>query len=246
MLLRKPNQVVNIGEERPSRTRNRSRGIRSQIAYARRANLRSIRRLLCRRRKRTPLPPGATAQDPSTLHKKTWWRLKRQLLVGSVNICGLRNGIAELEIERWMKKWQIDVCCIQETKKSGEQKYQTKKYTWFLSGNDSEHGTEHAGVGIVIRHERRNYIDDVRAISNRILVLTLKGKVPIVIISAYAPTAVNYNEIVIKKQRKGRDEHTVKLEKEVLYEALREEVKRKKHNQCTILAGDFNARVQEK
>ena len=45
-------------------------------------------------------------------------------------------------------------------------------------------------VGIIISKELLNYVLDVETLSERLMTITLRGKIPVTLASAYAPTAI--------------------------------------------------------
>ena len=53
------------------------------------------------------------------------------------------------EIENWMKKNEIDVLTIQETRIGSNTREIRKKYTWYFSGENQVQAGYEAGVAIV-------------------------------------------------------------------------------------------------
>ena len=74
-------------------------------------------------------------------------------------------------------------------------------------------------MAIVIRNKLRNYILDVEDINERIMIITLRGKIDLHVFSAYAPTAAATYE-----------------EKESFHKILKENI-RKRRKQCMIIIG---------
>ena len=56
-----------------------------------------------------------------------------------------------------------------------------------ISPGGAQAGTIYHGVGIVIRNELRNYIVDTESTNERMMFMTLRGRVNYHIVSVYAP-----------------------------------------------------------
>ena len=86
---------------------------------------------------------------------------------------------------------------------------------WYFSGGELAAKGEpcYHGVGIIVKKELKSYILDVETISERLMTITLRGRIPITAVSAYAPTAIATAEdkdnvyaafkIITRKYRKG-------------------------------------------
>ena len=124
----------------------------------------------------------------------------------------------------------IKTLALQETRMKQNTKEARSKFTWFLSGEIQHTVTDTnytAGVGIVVSNDFVKYIDDIIPHSERILQITLKGSIPINILSIYIAQA-------------GRPED----EKEKIYKKLDEITNKIKGKGPTYLMGDWNARMQ--
>lgn len=113
-----------------------------------------------------------------------------------------------------MKKNSIEVMAIQETRETNNKQILTKEHTWYFPGNQTN--IEHHGVGMIIRNELRNYVKDVIPINSRLIILILRGIIPITIISTYAPTADKtdtekdkYYNVLQNEIRKGKQRSTL-------------------------------------
>ncbi len=83
-------------------------------------------------------------------------------------------------------------------------------------------------MGIVIDNEIVKNIEDIIPVSERIIVLRLKGTMPITIIGAYIPQA-----------------HRPKEEKEHTYKELEAQIRKYKAKGPIYVLGDMNARIQK-
>lgn len=92
-----------------------------------------------------------------------------------------------------MRKKQIKIAVINETRKDQIDKEIRKKFTWYHSGNDGKIYKKgerpYAGVTIVVDNEYANYVLDVIPISDRIIILRLNADLPITIVGIYNYTA---------------------------------------------------------
>ena len=114
---------------------------------------------------------------------------------------------------------------IQETHNGENFREKGKKHSICFSGGRQE-GAIHHGVGIRINNEFRSYIQYVEPINARILIMTLRGTVPIYIFSIYAPTAEADSET-----------------KDNFHELLRTHIKNKKRKTGMVIIGaDTNAK----
>ena len=73
---------------------------------------------------------------------------------------------------------------------------QKSNYVWYFSGGGlAAKGIPcYQGVGIIIKKELLNYVFDAETISERLMTVTLRGRIPITVASAYAPTAAATTE----------------------------------------------------
>ena len=126
-----------------------------------------------------------------------------------------------------MTKNKIEMAGIQETYQGENKQIKRDKYTWYYSGNKQENCRH--GVAFVIRNELINYIQDIIPINEKLMVIKLKGTMPITIIVCYAPTA-----------------NTETNEKDKFYKTLQNEMRKAKNRGFVTCIGDFNARIQAK
>ena len=213
------------------RIRNSKRGIRSKQKIEERKIKRSYEKRLARRKhriegqanadKKDNNANSASAQEP---HKRIKIELGKEIHIATLNIRGTNKLGKREETEDWMKKQDISILALQETK-SGHSKRETRKdYTWYFSGNGEERC--HHGVGLVIRKDIAKHIEDIEPINDRLMYITIDGTIQINIIVAYMPTAIDPTEI-----------------KDKAYENLQNLYDKLKNKGPTYIVGDFNARL---
>ena len=164
------------------------------------------------------------------------WDYDENITIGTLNCWGLMKSGKREEIEHYMKKRNIKILVLQETKINISCMEQRKNYTFYFSGNpeiknaagEVNHYT-HAGVGIVINNELLNYIREIEPINDRIMSITLGYTVPITIICNYSRTAT--------------EGHTFEQKTEH-YDKLEETTKTHLNKGPTYTCGDFNAKLQ--
>ena len=127
-----------------------------------------------------------------------------------------------------LSTFNIDIVALSETKFSGSGQLKEHDYTFFWSGVPEE---EHlaSGVGFAIKNSLSNELSEIPvAVDERLM--TLRIPLPkssgLFIISAYAPTMTNSEEI-----------------KDRFYENLRKILLKVSPKDSILLLGDFNARV---
>ena len=224
-----------ITPTRKQEERNTKRGLRSEKASLRRRLNRTMKRQTARQTKRrSKLAYEAfSAQEPdrkNMINKGT-----RKLTyasrwkIATINVKSIKQDGQREMVEQWMKKHDIFIASIQETKIEHNQKEVRSQYTWFFSGEQRTcaEGRFEAGVAIVIANKIMNMVQDVQPVSDRIMRMTLSYATPITVISVYAPTA--------NRSRK---------EKDLFYETLQNTYQKAKNIGCVFIAGDLNARVQ--
>ena len=176
--------------------KKRKRGLRSATAIAERKQKRSAKRRVARRLKRKNKSSGqntekrqvekksAKAQEPIKIRMKL--QLGRNLRIATLNIRGtMKPGVRD-EVERWMTRQNIMIARIQETRSKQNTRESRKQYTWFFSG---EGGREEytAGVAIIINNKYLQYVKDIEPIDDRLMYLTLNGRIDTTIIVTYMP-----------------------------------------------------------
>ena len=92
----------------------------------------------------------------------------KHLRIATLNIRGLSKPGKWTDVEEWMKRKQIDILLLQETKVGRTQEVNRKHYTWLLSGNDEGNFT-HYGVGVVIRNDLRGRIIEKQGGGDRMM-----------------------------------------------------------------------------
>ena len=225
-LLWRPNQTT-LG--RPPITRNSARGLRSEAARQRRQEQRSMKRNLARNlHRRQNHLPTAPAQELQPRPPRLQFGLP--YIISSLNVRGMKKRGKRQEIERYMEEQQIDIMLIQETHIGDEiiENFKKSNYVWYYSGGGlaAKGETCYHGVGIIIRKELKNYILDVETISERLMTITLRGRIPVTLASAYAPTAAATAE-----------------DKDNFYEAFRKITHKHKKKGILYVGADLNARL---
>ncbi|XP_045448721.1 uncharacterized protein LOC123657186 [Melitaea cinxia] len=143
---------------------------------------------------------------------------------------GSSNGADDLRktalIDVELKRLNIAVSALQETRLPDEGSIREASYTFFWKGRDSTAAREH-GVGFAIRNDLLSAMETPRGISERIMVLRMRSNCGFVtFISAYAPTLVSPDEA-----------------KDQFYDQLTETVRGVSSSDRLYILGDFNARV---
>ena len=133
-------------------------------------------------------------------------------------------------IARELKRYNLPIVALSETRFADEGDLTEREagYTFFWSGKKAEEKRE-SGVGFAIMSTLVNKLDQPpQGISDRLMTLrlSLKGKKFATLISAYAPTMTNPDEV-----------------KEKFYEDLNQVISSVPKQDKLILLGDFNARV---
>ena len=152
-------------------------------------------------------------------------RLGSKHNISSLNIRGVKKPGVRDEVEQWMKKRQIAILGLQETRHNQNSKETRKQYTWFFS-EEGARKEYTAGVGIVISNKYLKYIKDVEPITDRIMYVTLNAAVEINIVVVYMPTA-----------------DRPQVEKQKAYEDLVTVITDKQSKGPIYIMGDFNARL---
>jgi len=145
------------------------------------------------------------------------------LQIGTWNVRTLFTSGQLANIKLEMDRLNTDKLGICETRWTGNGQFFSDSYVIFYSG-----GEVHArGVAIAIKKELTKFILGCWTLSDRVMVLKLKGKKFIVnIIQAYAPTSMSTEEEIA-----------------TFYEQLDMAYKTCKSQEIKILMGDFNAKV---
>ena len=133
-------------------------------------------------------------------------------------------------VGRELSRYKVDIAALSETRlaEEGQIKEIGAGYTFFWSGRATDERRE-AGVGFAVRNELVNKLSSLpHGINDRLMTmkLTLPGKKQATIISAYAPTMTNTDDV-----------------KDKFYDELNSLVAAVPKSEKLIILGDFNARV---
>lgn len=163
------------------------------------------------------------SQNKPTQNKPTRWKNIKQVKVATWNVRTLYQAgkLANLILET--KRLNIDILGISEVRWTGYDQISVDNYKLFYSGGDRHE----RGVGILVKKDIGELVDEVIPMSDRIIAIRLMVRPkPIFLIQVYAPTT------------DSEDEHV-----EAFYEEL-EKVMRKTRSDCpVIILGDFNAKI---
>ena len=133
-------------------------------------------------------------------------------------------------VGRELDRYKVEITALSETRLAGEGllKEVGPGYTFFWSGRKKEERRE-AGVGFAIKSHLVSKLSGLpKGINDRLMTLTLRlsGKRHVTIVSAYAPTMTNPDEV-----------------KDKFYDDLGSVISAVPRTDKLILLGDFNARV---
>ena len=139
------------------------------------------------------------------------------------NISDLRKTAV---INDELKRLQVDIATLQETRLADSGSLQEKDYTFFWQGQEP-HEHRLYGVGFAVRNSLLSSIEAPSSGTARILSLRLTtSSGPANILSAYAPTLCSTAEA-----------------KDMFYEELEARIKHMPAKEHLLLLGDFNTRV---
>ena len=167
----------------------------------------------------------ATAQEPNKTANSSYGKT---IKVATINVRGINKAGKREEIETWMKKNNVQIVALQETRIKTNSRESRKEFTWYFSGENGR-DTYTPGVGFVINNTYIQHVRDIEPINDRIIVLSLRHTPDLTLISAYMPQAGRPSE-----------------EKETTYEQLNKEMQKKIGKGPTYVLGDMNARIQTK
>ena len=125
-----------------------------------------------------------------------------------------------------LKRLNIDIVALSETRLSGSGSLREKDYTTFWQGK-GEHETREHGVGSAIKNEIMPYMETPLGLSATLMsakVHTKNGYMHL--LSVYAPTLQSKDE-----------------DKDIFYNRLDEEIRKVPRKGSLLVLGDFNARV---
>ena len=159
------------------------------------------------------------------------------LTIGPWNVCTLMDSSGSDRPEgrtalvgRELDRYKVEIAALSETRLAEERllKEVGAGYTFFWSGHKKEERCE-AGVGFAIKSHLVSKLSGLpKGINDRLmmLILPLSGKRHATIVSAYAPTMTNPDEV-----------------KDKFYDDLDSVISAAPRTDKLILLGDFNARV---
>lgn len=153
-------------------------------------------------------------------------RNKKTIHIASYNIRTMRSEEHLTNLEQELQNIKWNVLGISETRLSGEAANILKSGHLLFQRNSNENA-HIGGVALMIHKRMKHLITKTKAISDRVIYITLKinSKHNMQIIQAYAPTSASTDE-----------------ENEAFYEDLTA-AKNTEKAKFTIIIGDFNARV---
>ena len=148
---------------------------------------------------------------------------RNKIKVGTWNVRTLYQAGKLENVIQEMGRLDVNIFGICETRWTNSGSMQIDDYKIIYSGGDKHE----KGVGIILDKERSKSLMGYWAISDRVLLVKLKGHpFNISIIQAYAPTSASTEEDI-----------------EAFYETLEKAKEQCKSQDIIIMMGDFNARV---
>jgi len=151
-------------------------------------------------------------------------------------------------LDVWASRYKVKVVALQETKINSNCCMESEHYVWYFSSNVSAeslaklnkmkdanesidtytklNAQEQLGVGFMVHKSLRIGIENVIAVSNRLIVLQMRAATQVYFYSAYAPTADAADSV-----------------KDSFYSMLAENWNHVGNEQFKLLMGDFNARL---
>ena len=147
----------------------------------------------------------------------------KELKIGTWNVNTLNQSGKMDNLRKEANRIGVDIMGVSEVRWTGVGKTEDKEWTFYYSGRD----THESGVGILVRKEMSDSITGVWHLSDRVIVMKLKGN-PIDwnIIQVYAPTSNSTEE-----------------ELEEFYQELDKARQQCKPHEVTVIMGDLNAKV---
>ena len=166
--------------------------------------------------KPTVIKPTVIKQKSNQRHKESCMR------IGTWNVRTMYQAGKKKNLEREMKRMNVDILGVCEVRWTGIGTVKTEDNTFIYSGGEKAE----KGVGLMIAKKHANSIIGYWAVSDRILLVKLKGKPNINIIQTYAPTSDSTEE-----------------ELDEFYDQLDEARRQCKNHEIVIVMGDMNAKV---
>ncbi len=109
--------------------------------------------------------------------------------IATINVHGMKRIGKREEVEAWMKRKGIHVLVLQETAIDTNSREIRGEYTWYFSGEKKTITNWTYGVGIVINNDIVKNVDDIIPITDKLIVIRLKGTLETTIIGTYMPQA---------------------------------------------------------
>ena len=107
--------------------------------------------------------------------------------MATLNIRGVNALTKRQEIEDWMTRRRIDCLCLPETKVPHSSR-EKRTHEWRFASTTTTSQEPH-GVGLVFSQFYQKYVNNVTAVSLRIIYAHIKAQMLFYIFSAYAPHA---------------------------------------------------------
>ena len=153
---------------------------------------------------------------------------QRELRVCTWNIEGLTDVKLE-EVNCYMRRHGIDVCCLQETRAKDSAYYTTESGNLLIMSGSTEAEASHAGVGFIIAKDTKHHVKKFCQISSRLASVTLKVRGgSFSICNVYAPHNLKDSSL-----------------KEAFYDELNKHWQRLRGQGGRCIFGDMNARLGE-
>ena len=147
---------------------------------------RTAKRRMARQNKReSSRNPLASAQDATDRHALVRLMIYNNIQIATLNIRGANCILKQFEVEQWMKKNNVQILMLTETKTRTTQQMNRTGFTWYFSSGIAEIDThtatgeakiEHHGVGIVINNHIFPCVDNVISDGSRIITIVLKSR----------------------------------------------------------------------
>lgn len=153
------------------------------------------------------------------------WKRRNLLRLACWNIRSWNRRDQEVILE--MNNHNIDICTLSETKRRGRGTSKFENYVFIWCGKDKASRIAHSGVGILLHERFEPQIMNIKYISDRMLIVTLRMEnKPTHFIAVYAPDTAKPIE-----------------EYRMFCEQLQDELDMISNTDKIFIMGDMNARV---
>ncbi|KAK9709895.1 Endonuclease-reverse transcriptase [Popillia japonica] len=143
--------------------------------------------------------------------------------IGTWNVRGTYSEGALKNLAAIMKKYEIDILAVQETKQKGQEIITLDGYTLFNSGGENRR----LGVGFLLRNDFKDKVVDFEPVSERICRVRLRGKYrKISLLNVHAPT--EDKDPIVKSE---------------FYEELEKVLEKVPKFDIKLVLGDLNAKI---